>query len=247
MNDLTYILNSNSWTDFQSALTELSKNEKGDAFELLTKLYFKTDPVLSYYYDEVWLLSEVPQKELEYLGLPSHDLGIDLIAKHDKEYHPIQCKYHSDKSSSVILDKRAIVSPNTYFSVAQGDYANHAIAIGADQDDTTPVIGTKTNATEMAKFGRAGMAISIDSVTQQATIDDYAQTLLDVADHIHFIPASGSAFPIKGADVEDFNVGDTVTWIYDYGLGLIELQRDVYKRIIKVDKAGTESMTVEFL
>lgn len=90
----------NSWNDFQSKLLSLNKKEKGDAFELLTKLYFKINPVFSFY-EEVWLFDDVPTKELEYLDLPSHDLGIDLIAKQGNEYHAIQCKYHSDKTSSV--------------------------------------------------------------------------------------------------------------------------------------------------
>ena len=89
-----------SWDDFVSTLLPLSKKEKGDAFELLTKYFFLLHPVYSFY-DNVWMLSEVPQKELEYLGLPSHDLGIDLIAKTGNEYHAIQCKYHSDKNKSV--------------------------------------------------------------------------------------------------------------------------------------------------
>ncbi len=153
----------------------------------------------------------------------------------------------SDKSASVIIDSRAIVSPNTHFSVAFEDYANHAIAAGANQEGTTTIVGTKTNATEMAKWGRAGAAINIDGVTQQGTIDDYAQSLLDTSDHLHFIPGAGSAFPIKGASVEDFETGDTITWVYDYGLGLIELQRDVYKRIVKVDGAGMETLSLEFV
>lgn len=90
----------NSWTDFQSQLESFNKKEKGNAFELLTKFYFKINPIYSFY-DEVWLFDEVPSKELEYLGLPPQDLGIDLIAKQGNEYHAIQCKYHSDKTSSV--------------------------------------------------------------------------------------------------------------------------------------------------
>jgi len=89
-----------SWSDFQDLLKTYNKKEKGNAFELLTKLYFKINPVYSFY-DEVWLFDEVPSKELEYLSLPSQDLGIDLIAKQGNEYHAIQCKYHSDKTSSV--------------------------------------------------------------------------------------------------------------------------------------------------
>ncbi|MDA7580164.1 DEAD/DEAH box helicase family protein [Crocinitomicaceae bacterium] len=90
----------NSWSDFQGRLEFLDNKKKGNAFELLTKLYFKINPVYSFY-DEVWLFDELPTKELEYLELPTQDLGIDLIAKYGNEYHAIQCKYHSNKTSSV--------------------------------------------------------------------------------------------------------------------------------------------------
>ena len=92
--------NINHWDDFTSSLEQLNKKEKGDAFEVLTKLYFKLSPTYCFY-DEVWMLSEVPVSVIEELGIPSHDLGIDLIAKSGHEYHAIQCKYHSDKNQSV--------------------------------------------------------------------------------------------------------------------------------------------------
>ena len=99
MNKISF-LDLTSWDDFKEGLNSLNNKEKGNAFELLTKLYFKINPVYSFY-EEVWLFDEVPGKELEYLGLPSQDFGIDLIAKYGNEYHAIQCKYHSDKTSSV--------------------------------------------------------------------------------------------------------------------------------------------------
>ena len=102
-----------SWTDFQGRLLELPKKQKGDTFELLTKLYSKIYNPLKTKYDEVWLLSEVPQKVLEFLDLPSQDLGIDLIAKNGNEYHAIQCKYHSDKSSSVTFSEPP--TPRIYY------------------------------------------------------------------------------------------------------------------------------------
>jgi len=89
-----------NWEEFVSMLENLNKKEKGDAFELLAKLYFKLSPKYSFY-DEVWMLSEVPVSVIEELGIPGHDLGIDLIAKNGNEYHAIQCKYHSDKNQSV--------------------------------------------------------------------------------------------------------------------------------------------------
>ena len=101
MNIKSLFKETSSWDDFQQRLLALTKKQKGDAFELLTKLYFQLNPIYKDLYDEVWMLSEIPQKELEYLDLPSHDLGIDLIVKSGREYHAIQCKYHSDKTSSV--------------------------------------------------------------------------------------------------------------------------------------------------
>ena len=153
----------------------------------------------------------------------------------------------SDKSVDVILDNRAIASPNTHFSVAQGDYANHAIATGATVSGTTTRVGTKINTTARGKFGRAGLSIAVDEAETQATVDEYAQSLLDMSDHVHFIPAIGSAIPILGAGIEDFDVGDTIHWVYDYGLGKFRVDRDVYKRFVSVSKTGEETMTVEFV
>jgi predicted helicase len=115
MDVLSLLKELNSWNDFQNKLLSLNKKEKGDAFELLTKLYFKINPVFSFY-DEVWMLSEVPQKTLEYLKIPSHDLGIDLIAKNGDEYHAIQCKFHTDIDSSVSFKEVA-----TFISLLEGN------------------------------------------------------------------------------------------------------------------------------
>ena len=100
MNSKEIFRNTNDWNDFISNLETLNKKEKGDAFELLSKLYFKLSPKYNFY-DEVWMLADVPISVLEEFGLPGHDLGIDLIAKSGTEYHAIQCKYHSDKNQSV--------------------------------------------------------------------------------------------------------------------------------------------------
>ena len=96
----------NCWDDFVNKQTSLNNTDKGAFFELLTKLYFKTNP-LYHDYDDVWLLKEVPQKELDNLKISRQDLGIDLIAKKGKEYHAIQCKYHGDKNKNVTFKEVA--------------------------------------------------------------------------------------------------------------------------------------------
>ena len=55
----------NSWSDFQGQLESLNKKEKGNAFELLTKLYFKINPVYSFY-DEVWVVPLELESRLQY-------------------------------------------------------------------------------------------------------------------------------------------------------------------------------------
>ena len=90
----------NNWGEYVEAQKKLNNKEKGNTFEILTKLYFKISPKYSFY-ENVWLLDEVPEKILQEIGLPRLDLGIDLIAKTENEYHAIQCKYHSDKHQAV--------------------------------------------------------------------------------------------------------------------------------------------------
>jgi len=97
--------NINSWQDFKSYAESLpNKKQMGDAFEHLTYLYFKLDPKYSFY-DEVYKMSDVPTSDLEKLNIPRQDLGIDLIAKLGNEYHPIQCKYHTEKKRSITFSE----------------------------------------------------------------------------------------------------------------------------------------------
>lgn len=97
--------NINCWEDFKSYAEGMPNTKSmGDAFEHLTYLYFKISPKYSFY-DEVYKMSEVPNKDLELLKIPQQDLGIDLIAKVGDEYHPIQCKYHTNKNRSVTFNE----------------------------------------------------------------------------------------------------------------------------------------------
>lgn len=115
MNSKSVISNSNNWLELKAKLKALSKKEMGNVFELLTKLYFIIQPKYAFY-DAVWLLNEVPSSILEHLELPSHDLGIDLIAQWGDEFHAIQCKYHSDYNTSVNFKEVA-----TFISLLEGN------------------------------------------------------------------------------------------------------------------------------
>ena len=126
----------NNWNDFNNALIPLNNKDKGDAFELLTKLYFLIDHKYDNY-DNIWLLSEVPKKELEIIGLESRDLGIDLIAKKGNEYHAIQCKYHTDKNQNVTFREVStfISLLGGYGKLTEGYICSSAISTSKNYDD----------------------------------------------------------------------------------------------------------------
>ena len=126
----------NSWNDFNNTLVPLNNKQKGDAFELLSKVYFIIDHKYNNY-DNIWLLSEVPKKELEIIGLESRDLGIDLIAKKGDEYHAIQCKYHTDKYQAVTFREVStfISLLGGYDKLTEGYICSSAISTSKNYDD----------------------------------------------------------------------------------------------------------------
>ena len=126
----------NSWDDFNEALEPLNTKQKGDAFELLTKAYFEIDHKYNNY-DNIWLLSEVPKKDLEIIGLESRDLGVDLIAKKGSEYHAIQCKYHTDKDRSVSFREVSTFLSNLggYDKLTEGYLCSSAVSTTKNYDD----------------------------------------------------------------------------------------------------------------
>ena len=107
MNFSQFISNINSWSEFKKALAPLSKLEKGNAFEELTKYFLLTKSVYQSELKEVWLQKELPTSVRKKLNLPTNDQGIDLIAEHnDGSYWAIQCKYLQEEDTR--LSHRAI-------------------------------------------------------------------------------------------------------------------------------------------
>ena len=74
---------------------------KGDSFEKLALAYFRTDPKFQNI-KNVWHQRDIPYDVRSQLGLPSNDLGIDILLESvDGEYYPVQCKFHSDPNRAV--------------------------------------------------------------------------------------------------------------------------------------------------
>ena len=69
-----------------------TEREKGSYFEELIRAYFRHEPTYKSLYQDVWLLSEIPDE----LGIDKRDAGIDLVARtHGTgEFHAVQCKFY---------------------------------------------------------------------------------------------------------------------------------------------------------
>jgi predicted helicase len=73
----------------------------GDSFEKLAFTYFLTDPKFQNI-KNVWRQKDIPFEVQSLLGLPTNDIGIDLLLEStDGDFYPVQCKYHSDPNRAV--------------------------------------------------------------------------------------------------------------------------------------------------
>lgn len=75
-----------------------TQRDRGTLFELLVKTYLENEPTYQRLFENVWMLSEVPE---EYT-IPKVDTGVDLVARKAKtgELVAIQAKYY-DKDTTI--------------------------------------------------------------------------------------------------------------------------------------------------
>jgi len=123
MHPLKLVSSSNSWSDLNKKLEELTKSGQakfaGSTFELLVKYYLLTNPRYQSKLKNVWLLNEVKEGIKKKLNLPDQDEGIDIIAE-TKEGHfwAIQAKYRSDPNETLTLGGKGSLA--TFSNLAFG-------------------------------------------------------------------------------------------------------------------------------
>ena len=142
------ITSSNSWQEFENKLSKLSKKEKGDAFEELTRLYFLTDPLYISRFDKVWHHSKIPQDVKDTLDLPQTEIGIDLVCKTKKgEYWAVQCKFHQDTSVNLNIKELSTFFSETEKRIADNKFSYRMAVSSAEE------IGNKLKNRKSKKIG----------------------------------------------------------------------------------------------
>ena len=121
MQSLKLLSSSNSWSDLNKKLEELTKSGQaklaGDVFENVCKYFLQTAPQYQTKLKNVWLLKEVKEDLRRKLNLPSTDEGIDLIAEtFDGKYWAIQSKYRSDPKDTLTIKGDLATFPNLAFN-----------------------------------------------------------------------------------------------------------------------------------
>jgi hypothetical protein len=149
----------------------------------------------------------------------------------------------SDLSASVVLDRRGVVDPGVAVSKAAGGFAS---TVFASSSGDTVLTSTATDTTLRQSFGYWGHAETFDSVTVQGTLDDHADRMLADRNRAMFVP-SPTVIPVSGSSPVAFDPGDTIEFSYDFGVGLVTVQRRVLRKTVSVGEEGQEDLGVSFL
>lgn len=171
------------------------------------------------------------------------DIEVDPQSRALQLWYPAKGTDRSEGDSAVVFDGRNITDTTVSWSVAPGDVASLAVAIGTSDKD--PVYGYALNEELQSRFGLAFHTETFDGVSNQDTIDDHAQAALDVRDQALLIPGP-SVRVDADLDLDGWSVGDTVAYQLHDVLRVRGNYR-VRKRTVSVDQAGRERVSVEFV
>jgi len=176
------------------------------------------------------------------------DQGFDFWVSHSDRKLMFEDEKGSDLSSSVYADSSNIDNPNIFWSVAADDVASEGIAVGEDPNAVqASIVGVRSNTTLRNTFGRATVFQTADDVTQQTTIEDHAQRIIDSRGEQIFFP-SPSTLVVKDVEPSDFSTGDAIQYTYKIGaIGTVNVVRRVNVRRVMVDSNGTESLELSLI
>jgi hypothetical protein len=111
----------------QEMRTRDNKKIRGDIFEEFCCLYLKEVRE----FQEVWLLSDLPEELLEKLSLKRRDMGIDIVVKHNEEWYAVQCKYKTPTNKKSYITWSAL---STFYAMClrTGPWAMYIVMTNCD-------------------------------------------------------------------------------------------------------------------
>jgi hypothetical protein len=192
--------------------------------------------------------------ELHNIGQRVEDLGvqasgfdaeIDPATRKISLWSPFRGVDRSTGEDAIVIDERNITSGDIVSSVAIGDIATDSFVTGTSQGQSAPLYSTRFNAELRAKFGRAGISQTYSDISDQPTLDNYAQALVDARKTSLLIPGPKTRVT-PDADLASYGVGDTIA--YQLG-GVLAVSGSfrIRKQTITARSTGQEDVDLEFV
>lgn len=190
------------------------------------------------------LASDVAHLDAVIAEMGQRDNGFDLEADPEtREVLMHSPRQGTDLTASLIIDGRSIGDPQYAQSVAPGEIASD-VAVTGNSTEGVNLISSAADTGLRTSFGRVMVAAAFSDVSEQDTLDEHAQRLVDDASGpIHQITPGLLAVP--GFEWGDLGVGDVVSYEYDAGLGVQTFTPRV-KTIALSPDSGIERLSVGF-
>lgn len=170
------------------------------------------------------------------------DISVDPESRRVTLHHP---RRGTDLSTEVFLDRRNVTDPRLSVNVGPGMVASDVLATSSSADGAA-LTATAGTASVRTAFGRVMLAKAWTDISLQATLEDHADRFAsDVATAVISLDEQ-ELLPVEGAGIDDFNVGDIVTYDYDAGLGAQTITPRVRTKRVMVRK-GREELAVRFV
>ncbi len=151
----------------------------------------------------------------------------------------------TDKSATVFLDARGMTDPNYAYSLAAGRFATASSASGTAEGNHIKWASV-IEISERNAFGLAFVTTHVLGVTSTTEVQSYAAQASALAKKPYFVP-SRNYFPVVGATIDDFDQGDTVSFVFDPGFGEFTIAQDIKSINVSVSPDGNEKLNVEFV
>lgn len=148
------------------------------------------------------------------------------------------------RTTTAIIDRRALVTAGMSVSVAPGDVGTEARATSLTTGGET--LTASATSAAVSTWGRWIVTQRYDDVDQQSTLNGHATTLVGVVARAKF--STGPTFLAAQPSLapEAWEVGDTLGFVHDFGLGLVDRPVRVSSRRVSVpDDGGPERIQVD--
>jgi hypothetical protein len=172
------------------------------------------------------------------------DIDVDPGTRRLQLWYPQRGMDRSDGEDAVVFDTRHITSGSVMFSFAPDDLATEGFGTGTSPDHDT-VYSALPNEELRAQHGASAVTGNWDGVSQQNTLDEHVQALLDARQEALFVP-SPNLRVTPDADLTAYAVGDTIAYDVDEQLGVTGAFRIRSQQVTVDAESGQESVSLQF-